>query len=189
MHAPALPANEQERLGALRALGILDTPPEERYSRFVRMIRRHLDVPIAAISLVDANRQWFKGCEGLDVTEMSRDISFCGHAILERGVFYIPDAKADARFAENPLVTGAPHIRFYAGCPLYVPGNLALGTLCAIDTRPRTLSPDQLAQFRDIADCLERELTLQVLMNDMRKQTSAHKLVATPAFLALSRTE
>ncbi|HEY4555737.1 MAG TPA: GAF domain-containing protein [Lysobacter sp.] len=189
MQAPALPANEQERLGALQALGILDTPPEARYSRFVRMIRRHLDVPIATISLIDANRQWFKGCEGLDVAETPRDISFCGHAILERGVFYIPDARADERFADNPLVTGAPHIRFYAGCPLYVPGNLALGTLCAIDTRPRTLSPEQLAQFRDIADCLQRELTMQVLMNDVRRLTSPHMLLASPAFLALSRAD
>jgi len=187
MLVPANPSNETPRTQALQALGLLDTAPEERFSRFVRLVRRALDVPIAAISLIDANRQWFKGCEGLGVSETHRDISFCGHAILDQGVFYVPDATADARFADNPLVTGEPGIRFYAGCPVYVPGKLAVGTLCAIDTRPRVLSNDQLAQLSDLAGCLQRELMLQVLMNDIRSLRDPYSLVASPAFVELGR--
>ncbi|MFC0677042.1 GAF domain-containing protein [Lysobacter korlensis] len=178
MQAPALPANESPRLQALRSLGLLDTQNEERFSRYVRLAKSLIDVPIATISLVDSNRQWFKGCEGLEMSETPRNISFCGHAILEQGVFYIPDAAADARFADNPLVTGAPHIRFYAGCPVYVPGNLAIGTLCVMDRRPRTLTPELLGRLRDLADCLQRELSLHVLLQDIQRLKSSPALTA-----------
>ncbi|GHA90912.1 GAF domain-containing protein [Cognatilysobacter bugurensis] len=169
MLAPALPDNETARLEALRNLGLLDTQNEERYSRYTRIAKMLIDVPIATISLIDANRQWFKGACGLDVAETPRRVSFCGHAILEQGVFYIPDTHADPRFADNPLVTSAPHIRFYAGCPIYVPGNLAVGTLCVIDRRPRQLDAEQLLRLRDLADCLQRELSLHVLLRDIER--------------------
>ncbi|HAV63057.1 MAG TPA: GGDEF domain-containing protein, partial [Verrucomicrobiales bacterium] len=127
MQAPAIPANEPERLAALRALGILDTPKEERFDRLCRLAARVFDVPIAIVSLVDSNRQWFKSCIGLEATQTGRDVSFCGHAILERETLVIPDARKDARFHDNPLVTGAPHIRFYAGRIVRGPGRHNLG--------------------------------------------------------------
>lgn len=178
MQPPVKPPLEAERLTALRALGLLDTATDERFARYVRLARRLIDVPIAAVTLVDAERQWFKHREGLAVAETPRDVSFCGHAIVERGVFYIPDAQADSRFADNPLVTGEPHIRFYAGCPVYVPGNLAVGTLCVIDTRPRALDTDQLASLRDLADCLQREICLHMLLQDVGRVANGAAYVA-----------
>ncbi|CAA9310175.1 MAG: hypothetical protein AVDCRST_MAG71-633 [uncultured Lysobacter sp.] len=161
------PLNEAARLAALRAIGLLDTPSEARFDRFVRLAKALCDVPIAVISLVDANRQWFKGCDGLAVSETPRRVSFCAHAIHEQGVFYIPDASADERFADNPLVTGEPHIRFYAGAPVFVPGGLAIGTLCVIDRRPRAFDMNQLQALRDLADCLQREVALQLLLTEV----------------------
>jgi diguanylate cyclase (GGDEF)-like protein len=110
------------------------------------------------VSLVDENRQWFKSCVGLDVSETPRDISFCGHAILGNDIFTIPDAASDARFADNPLVIDEPHIRFYAGCPLRSPNGSKLGTLCIIDRKPRTLSEEDLETLKDLAAMVEREL-------------------------------
>ena len=115
MKAPETPADEAKRLATLRALGVLDTAAEERFDRLTRMAKRLFRVPIALVSLVDENRQWFKSCMGLATNETSRDISFCGHAILGDDIFIIPDTLADARFADNPLVVGEPYIRFYAG--------------------------------------------------------------------------
>jgi len=118
MQQPAIPDNETQRLAALHALDVLDTPPEERFDRITRIAARLMDVPICLVTLVDANRQWFKSCIGLDASETPRDISFCGHAILAPEALVIPDAAADPRFADNPLVAGEPRIRFYAGEPL-----------------------------------------------------------------------
>lgn len=152
------PDNEPARLATLRTLGILDTPAEERFDRLTRLARRVFDVPIALVSLIDENRQWFKSCAGLDVQETARDVSFCGHAILHDDVFMIPDARADARFHDNPLVTGDPGIRFYAGQPLTVPDGSKLGTLCLIDTRPRELDTEQRGLLRDLAHIAEQEI-------------------------------
>ena len=158
MKEPDKPANEKERLGSLRSLEILDTGAEERFDRITRMAARLFDVPIALISLVDENRQWFKSRVGLDACETGRDISFCGHAILGNETFVIENALQDERFRDNPLVTGAPEIRFYAGVPLrYLNGN-KLGTLCIIDRKPRTLSDEDLTALRDLADMAEGEL-------------------------------
>ena len=118
MLEPPLPPDEAMRLAALRSLNILDTPAEERFDRITRLAQRLFDVPIALVSLVDTNRQWFKSCQGLDASETPRSISFCGHAILEDGPLIIEDATKDQRFADNPLVTGPPDIRFYTGQPL-----------------------------------------------------------------------
>ncbi len=155
---PDSPSDETQRLETLRSLDILDTASEERFDRVTRMAKRMFDVPIAIVSLVDENRQWFKSCLGLDVSETPRKVSFCGHAILDDAVFVIEDATADPRFADNPLVVGEPQIRFYAGCPLSVIDGHKLGTLCIIDRKPRRLSDEDLGLLRDLAAMVEREL-------------------------------
>jgi diguanylate cyclase (GGDEF)-like protein/PAS domain S-box-containing protein len=160
MLAPAIPRDEKKRLATLRGLNILDTPPEERFDRLTRLAQRIFDVPIAVITLVDSDRQWFKSCQGLDATETPRSISFCGHAILGDEVFVIPDAALDPRFADNPLVAGAPHIRFYAGQPLKANNGSRLGTLCILDIKPRQPSQADLDVLRDLAALVESELNL-----------------------------
>jgi diguanylate cyclase (GGDEF)-like protein len=154
-----IPHNEAARLDALRSLSVLDTPGEERFDRLTRMARRMFRVPIALVSLVDENRQWFKSKDGLDACETPRDISFCGHAIHADDIFLINDAWADPRFADNPLVTGPPHVRFYAGCPLRTAGGHKIGTLCIIDTEPRAFDDDDRTAMRDLASVVEDELT------------------------------
>ncbi|NND64743.1 MAG: GAF domain-containing protein, partial [Gammaproteobacteria bacterium] len=128
--APAIPSDEKARIEALHSLNILDTETEERFDRLTRLAKRMFDVDIALVSLVDVNRQWFKSCQGLDASETPRDISFCGHAILGEDAFVIPDAVKDDRFKFNPLVTGEPFIRFYAGIPLRYADGSKLGTVC-----------------------------------------------------------
>jgi diguanylate cyclase (GGDEF)-like protein len=158
MLIPTKPADEGTRIDTLRSLNILDTSPEERFDRLTRLAKRLFGVPIALVSLVDANRQWFKSCVGLSVSETPRDISFCGHAILGDDILLIPDALRDARFRDNPLVTGDPNVRFYAGCPLKVPNGSKLGTLCLIDIVPRELDDDDRALLRDLAKMAEQEI-------------------------------
>ena len=154
-----LPEHEEERLAALNTLDILDSGPEERFDRIVRIASEAFDVPIALVSLVDRDRQWFKSCFGLDVKETSRDMAFCAHAILENEVMIVPDALLDPRFADNPLVTGKPHVRFYAGCPLKLPDGNFMGTLCLIDTRPRQLDDSKINLLRDLGKLAEAELS------------------------------
>lgn len=153
-----LPENESQRLRSLRALDLLDTPPEERFDRLTRVARRLFDTPIALMSLVDADRQWFKSRPGLDFPQTPREHSFCAHAILGEGVFVVPDALADDRFRDNPLVTTFPEIRFYAGCPVRAPDGSALGTLCVIDHEPRQVEDDDVDALRDLAGLAEQEL-------------------------------
>lgn len=150
--------DEENRLVNLRALSILDTPSEERFDRLTRLASRMFNVPIAIVSLVDENRQWFKSIIGLEVPETARDISFCGHAILGEGIFLVPDASKDSRFSDNPLVVGDPHIRFYAGCPLHSHDGSKLGTLCIIDRKPREFTDDELMALTDLAKLAENEL-------------------------------
>ncbi len=139
---------------------ILDTSPEERFDRITRIAKSHFGVSTALVSLVDAERQWFKSRQGLDAAETSREISFCGHAILRDETLVVPDAALNPDFADNPLVCGDPKIRFYAGAPLHAPDGARVGTLCIIDGRPRTLSAEDLAVLRDLADCVEEELSM-----------------------------
>lgn len=160
MQIPLLPANETERLEALRALNLLDTAAEARFDRLTHLATQLLDMPIALVSLVDAKRQWFKSRQGIDATETARDISFCGHAILGDETFVVNDATQDPRFADNPLVAGAPDIRFYAGRPLKTTQGLRVGTLCLIDKKPRQLTPAQLAVLDALAELVEREFQL-----------------------------
>ncbi|NEX63182.1 GAF domain-containing protein [Noviherbaspirillum galbum] len=158
MLAAPIPDDDNERLAALRALLILDTPPEQRFDKIVAFASQEFDVPICLISLVDERRQWFKARVGLEPCETGRDISFCGHAILQPDIMVVEDAHADARFADNPLVTGDPFIRFYAGAPLLMPGGHAVGTLCLIDTRPRRLDAVSMAILTSLRDLLAEEL-------------------------------
>jgi diguanylate cyclase (GGDEF)-like protein len=157
MTPPPKPRDEAQRLEALLSLALLDTPPEERFDRYTRVAQRLFDVPIAVVSLVGRDRQWFKSIRGLDACETSREVSFCGHAILRPDLFIVEDATRDPRFADNPLVTGAPEIRFYAGCPLITPTGYAVGTLCLIDTRPRSLDEAQRRLLRELGAMVEDE--------------------------------
>jgi diguanylate cyclase (GGDEF)-like protein len=158
MKKPAFPDVEAKRQRSVDALQVLDTPAEERFDRITRLARRVFGVPIVLVSLVDRDRQWFKSAQGLDVTETPRDVSFCGHAILDGGALVVNDANADERFADNPLVTGEPRIRFYAGHPIRAGDGYRVGTLCLIDTEPRQLSPDERETLADLAALVENEL-------------------------------
>jgi diguanylate cyclase (GGDEF)-like protein len=183
MKDPPTPIDEQERLSQLRSLAILDTQPEERFDRVTRMARRLFGVPIALVSLVDENRQWFKSCFGLDVSETERRISFCGHAILNKGALVIEDTLKDERFADNPLVTGAPYIRFYAGQPLHTLSNQAMGTLCIIDTEPRRFGQEDLVMLSELAGMVEREImAVQLATSDELTRISNRR-----GFLTLSK--
>jgi PAS domain S-box-containing protein len=163
MQSSALPENETQRVKELQKLKILDTPPEESFDRITRLAASVFDVPIALISLIDADRQWFKSCYGMPVRESSRSISFCSHAILEAGSLVVPDALDDARFADNPLVTGPPFIRFYAGYPLRTPDGHALGTLCIIDLKPRELTMEERESLRGMAIWAQNEVNAATL--------------------------
>jgi ribonuclease BN (tRNA processing enzyme)/CheY-like chemotaxis protein len=156
--APApMPEDEPQRLAALHRLDILDTAPEERFDKLTRIAAALFDVPIALISMVDANRQWFKSAHGTSVCEGPRDVSFCAHAILGTTVMIVPDALLDPKFADNPVVVNEPRVRFYAGCPLVSDGS-CVGTLCLIDTRPRDLDATAIRLLQDLAELVLQEL-------------------------------
>jgi GAF domain-containing protein len=180
MKAP-LPSNEAERLAALKAYHILDTGTEQSYDDIIALAAHICRVPIAMISLVDEVRQWFKSRLGVEQQQTPREVAFCAHAILKNGPFIVRDATKDRRFAGSALVTGKPHIRFYAGIPLINPEGLALGTLCVVDHQPRRLSAAQLKALQalsrqvmallelrrvstQLADALDRVKTLQGLL-------------------------
>lgn len=158
MIKPELPANEAERLHALRSLQLLDSSHEERFDRVTRMAKRMFGVEISLVSIVDEDRQWFKSKQGLGASETPRDVSFCGHAINEDGLFIIPNAIEDERFADNPLVTGAPNIRFYAGYPLKLRQGINLGTLCLIDSKPQHLDEEEQQLLKDLGAMIEQEI-------------------------------
>jgi GGDEF domain-containing protein len=158
MKAPKIPANEAQRLAALEALDILDTAPEERFDRITRIARRLFGVPIALVSLIDSDRQWFKSKQGLAATQTPRKVSFCGHAILGDRPFVVENAQQDERFVDNPLVTGGPEIRFYAGYPLAAADGSKIGTLCIISTEPRQVSADDEFMLQALATMVEAEL-------------------------------
>lgn len=158
MPAAPLHPHEDARLALLRALELLDSPPEEGFDAITRLASRLLQVPIALVSLVDADRQWFKSRVGLEAVQTPRDQAFCAHAILGDEPLVVEDAERDPRFADNPLVLQEPHIRFYAGVPLTTREGLPLGTLCVIDSRPRALGPEQRAVLQDLAVLARREI-------------------------------
>lgn len=154
---------EQLRLEALRRYDILDTPPEETFDRLTRIVAAALRVPIAALSLVDDHRQWFKARVGLTVAETARSASFCAHTMMGAGAMVVRDATKDVRFNGNPLVTGDPNIRFYAGYPVFTEDGMPLGALCAIDTTPRDVSAQELGLLKDLAALVTEQLELRRL--------------------------
>ena len=164
MIKPPIPSNEKQRLESLRMLRLLDTPPEERFDRITRLAKRAFAVETALVSIVDQNRQWFKSRQGLDATETPREISFCGHAILRDEVLVVGDATQDERFHDNPLVTCAPSIRFYAGYPIKAPDGHRIGTLCVIDPAPREFSDEDVALLRELGEMVEEELVNDSLL-------------------------
>lgn len=161
MTAAPLPSDEAARLLALEAHEILDTPPEAVFDRLTRLASTLLEMPIALVSLVDRERQWFKSRVGLGVTETPREVAFCAHALLDRELMEVTDARLDSRFADNPLVSADPNIRFYAGVPLHTEEGHALGTLCVIDRQPRHLDARGRQLLTDLAAVAMDELRLR----------------------------
>jgi PAS domain S-box-containing protein len=147
--------NEADRVATLRRTGLLDSEPSEAFDRVTRLAARTLDVPIVLVSLLDANRQWFKSRYGCEFQEWPRDLSFCTHTVAARRPLIVPDAALDVRFAHNPLVTNAPNIRAYLGIPLFAMDGHAVGALCAIDTKPREFNNDDVTVLSDFARVVE----------------------------------
>lgn len=158
MQFPALPHNETERLQALTLSGLLNNMADERFDRFTRLAQALFGCKISLFTLVDEKKQWFKSRQGIALKETPRDVSFCAHAIFNDDVLYVPDATLDPRFADNPLVSGPPAIRLYAGVPLHSPLGYPLGTLCIIDDSPRELNALQLTLLQDLAALAEAEI-------------------------------
>ena len=156
--------DDEGRLAFLRDLAVLDTARDENLDRIVAMCRTIYDVPVGVVSLVAEERQWFKSIQGLDVCETSRDVAFCNYTIMSDDVFEVVDATIDPRFADNPLVTEEPHIRYYAGAPLIYDG-IRLGSLCLIDFEPRDpLSAEQRQLLQELARMVIREIRVQRLL-------------------------
>lgn len=180
MPAAPIPANEEERLRALRELRLLDTPPEVDYDNIVRIASTICDTPMALVSLVDEHRQWFKARVGVEGTETLRTESFCAHAVASEQPLIVPDARADARFADNPFVLGEPNIRFYAGLPVRGPSGHVKGTLCVVDRQPRTLDNTQWAMLQLLASQIEglmRNRQTEVLLRQREAQLATKKLL------------
>jgi PAS domain S-box-containing protein len=177
MAAAPLSDNEAQRLQALHALNLLDTPPEERFDRITRLAARILGVPIAFISLIDEERQFVKSCYGMDLATTSRDVAFCSHTILENKPFIVFDAKLDPRFADNPFVTGEPNIRFYVGSPIAAMDGSLVGTLSVVDRKPRIPSEEDLQAILDLTQLAQSELSAgQVQSAHLLQEQAEEKL-------------
>lgn len=177
MKAPSEPTNETQRQRALEQTGLLDSPEDGRLDRLTQIASFSLDVPIALVTLIDGDRQWFKSCQGLGVTETGRDISFCGHVVSIDAALVVPDALQDERFADNPLVTGPPHIRLYAGMPLHDESGYPLGSLCVIDTKPRELDESQLTCLQGLAELAEMAIQRDQHVARLKTQDEVEQLL------------
>lgn len=169
MKEPEIPQNEEERLKKLKYYEVLDTLPEQEFDDLVQLASHICGTPIALVSLVDSDRQWFKASTGLDAQETPRNISFCGHAIHGEEVFEVENALEDARFSDNPLVSGSPDIRFYAGAPLITPEKLKIGTLCVIDQKAKSLSPEQKEHLKALSRVVVRQLEIRLHNRELKK--------------------
>lgn len=162
MIAPDIPQNEAERLSTLRGLQLLDSEADEGFDRLTELATQIFDVPMSMITLIDEDRQWFKSCQGLSVCETPRRISFCGHVVADGQPMVVNNALRDPRFSDNPLVTGAPFIRFYAGYPLFVKPGICIGTLCLIGTMPRAFEETDMHRLKLLAAQAEELIHLHV---------------------------
>lgn len=179
MQKPSIPCNEPERLKALHDLELLFTEPEPRFDRITRLAQRLFGVEIALISLVAEDIQWFKSRQGLEVTQTDRSVSFCGHTILQDDFLVISDTHEDPRFSDNPLVTNAPNIRFYAGAPLKASNDQNIGTLCLIHPQPRSFTSQDKILLRDLADLVEQELMQTHLRGQLLRAERAEQRLAS----------
>ena len=173
----ALPVNESIRLADLYQYNLLDTPAEDEFEDLVKLASRICNAPVSLISLLDANRQWFKARIGMDDAETPRDISFCSHGILGDQLFIVPDATKDERFADNPMVKGDPGIRFYAGVPLTSPAGNNLGMLCVKDTVPRNLSPEQQEALIMLGKQAVKQMELRLKNLELERMTEAQRRI------------
>ena len=162
-----MPTEESKRLSTLQLYNVLDTASEKSFDDLTLLASGICGTSISLVSFIDENRQWFKSKQGLDVDETPREQAFCDHAIRSNGILIVEDAQVDQRFAHNPLVTGEPKIRFYAGAPLTVGNGQALGTLCVIDHKPRRLSPEQLNTLSVLRDAVVTQLELRRALLDL----------------------
>jgi signal transduction histidine kinase len=179
MIAPAIPANEAERLQELYRYELLDSVYESEFTDIVQLASRICSVPISLITLVDTNRQWFKARSGLDVAETARNVSFCGHAIISDDIFEVRDAASDSRFFDNPLVTGNPNIRYYAGMPLVTDRGYKIGTLCVIDRVPRELDEEQTFAMKILSRQVIKLFELRVRNKQLNKITGVQQMIMT----------
>lgn len=172
MQPPAIPADEEFRLAALRELRLLDTPPEEAFEKIVTLGQALFDVPICLVSLIDANRQWFKARVGLEAAETTREISFCAHAIHHRDAFVVLDASRDPRFHDNPAVIGDPHVRFYAGMPIWLPNGYPIGTVCLVSPQPRaSFGMEETARLAALGQLALEAITARALRLQLDRES------------------
>lgn len=176
-----VPHNDTDRLRALRSYQILDTKPEERFDELTQLAAIICGVPISLITLIDADRQWFKSKVGLDLSETPRAQAFCTHAIMQPQMFEVPDATEDARFAKNPLVTGDPNIRFYAGAPLATSDGHLLGTMCVLDRKPRTLSAEQKTALEILGRQVVANMELRSNLRELKEALAAREAAEGPS--------
>ena len=172
---PPVPIREVSRIEALRRYQILDTEAESGFDDITALAAFICDTPIALISLVDEDRQWFKSKVGLEATQTSRDVAFCAYSIVESEILIVPDACEDERFADNPLVTGHPNIRFYAGAPLVSSDGFALGTLCVIDRRARQPTPAQCEALAALSRQVMAQMELRRISAELAQALASLK--------------
>jgi GAF domain-containing protein len=176
-----IPRNETDRLRALRSYKILDTKPEERFDELTQLAAIICGVPMSLITLIDADRQWFKSKVGLDLQETPRAQAFCTHAIMQPEMFVVQDAAEDDRFSKNPLVTGNPHIRFYAGAPLATAEGHLLGTMCVLDRKPRTLTPEQKTALEILGRQVVANMELRSHLRELKEALAAREAAEGPS--------
>jgi PAS domain S-box-containing protein len=177
MKSAKKPLNEKQRLEDLRALKILDTLPEDQFDQITFLASQICGTPIALISLIDENRQWFKAKHGLAASETPRDFAFCAHAILDDQVFVVPDSSQDERFFDNPLATGAPHVRFYAGATIISPSGHNIGTVCVIDSKPRNLEPEKVEALKALSKQVTKLLALRTQVELIKESEDKLKFI------------